>query len=138
MNAETRTRPATSRDRADQLRRAKRAQRERDAAAGLVLCQVKLRPQTAAKLRDTLALSGAEDALEAFLDDLVVDAREYSGLRDLLWNRTDTRVTAREAFDLYESNWRFLEPADLSVAERGLIDRLARRFGGGLLNVAEG
>jgi hypothetical protein len=126
------------RHRADQLRRAKRAQRTRDAAAGLVLCQVKLRPPTAAKLRDALSLPGAEEALAAFLDDLIIDAREFPGLRDLLWNRDSTRVTAREAFDLYERNWRFLEPATLSVIERALIDRLALRFGGGLLNVAEG
>ena len=125
-------------DRAEQLRRAKRAQRVRDAAAGLVLCQVKLRPQTARKLRDALALPGTEDALEAFLDDLIIDARAYPGLYDLLWNRLDTRVTAREAFDLYERNWRFLDQTRLLDPERALIDRLTSQFGGGLLNTAKG
>lgn len=122
-------------DRTEQLRRAKRAQRERDAASGLVLCQIKLPAATAQKLREALAVPGVDQALDAFLDDAVVDAAEFPNLRDLLWNRADTRVTARDAFALYERNWRFVEESRMSVEERALIQRLAERFGGGLLNV---
>jgi hypothetical protein len=120
--------------RAEQLRRAQRAQRERDAAAGLVPCQVKLRPETARKLRAALAVPGGETALAELLDEAIVDARDYPSLRALLWNRADSHIPARHAFALYERNWRLVDTANLTQAERALIERLTQRFGDGLLN----
>ncbi|MEO7404757.1 MAG: hypothetical protein ABIU95_13900 [Burkholderiales bacterium] len=127
--------PSSTPDRPEQLRRAKRAQRERDAASGLVLCQVKLPAATAQKLREALAVPGVDQALDAFLDDAVIDVGKHPNLRDLLWNRADTRMTARDAFALYERNWRFVEESRMSVEARALVQRLAERFGGGVLNV---
>jgi hypothetical protein len=59
---------------------------------------------------------------------------DYPQLRDLAWNRTDEYIPAKEAFQLYERNWRFVEPDRLDPKERELIDRLKARFGGGVIN----
>jgi hypothetical protein len=121
--------------RREQLRLAKRAQRERDREAGLVLCQLKLHPAVAEKLRGGVAIPGFEDALARFLDESLVDVAAYPNLRLLCWNRAERFVPAAEAFALYERNWRFVDEKALDATERELIGRLARTYGGGLLNV---
>jgi len=129
-------RPRVSRlPRAEQLRRAKREQRERDRKAGFVLCQFKLKRPVAERLRRALAIPGFDAALGGFLDEAIVDAREYPNLRLLCWNRADPWLAERDAFGLYEGNWRFVDAANLSGRERGLIDRLAAKYGNGVLNV---
>jgi hypothetical protein len=120
--------------RREQLRRAKQAQRERDRAAGLVLCQFKLRPATAEKLRAALA-AGLEGALARFLDEALVDSDAHPTLKLLCWNRADRFLPAAEAFALYERNWRFVDEATLGPHERALIERLTQTCGRGLLNV---
>ena len=59
---------------------------------------------------------------------------DYPGLKLLCWSRRPPYVTRREAFALYERNWRFVDLAGLSEHERALIDGLAREFGNGLIN----
>jgi len=128
-------RPRTSKlTRAEQLRQAKRAQRDRDRAAGVVQVQLKLPQPIAAKLAATTRIPGFAQALNAFLDELVVRLADYPALADLAWNRTDEYLPAREAFGLYERNWRFVEPGRLDERERALIERLAQRFGAGVIH----
>lgn len=98
-------------------------------------CQLTLPAATAARLRMSLRQPGFGEALEALLDDWVFDAARFPQLRLLCWNRASLLLTAREAFDLYEANWRFVEPAALEPAEAALVTALAQRFGGGILNV---
>jgi len=134
------TRPSASTTRPEDARRerlrgAKRAQRERDRQAGLVACQVKLPAPTARRLRGALSIPGFETTLARFLEDSVVDTEAYPSLRDLCWSRAGRYVTARDAFALYERNWRFVDHASLLPRERELIHRLAEQFGGGVLNV---
>ncbi len=114
---------------------AKRAQRNREAAAGLVPCQLTLPAATATRLRMALRQPGFGEALEALLDHWVIDAARFPQLRLLCWNRANLLLTAREALDLYEANWRFVKPAALEPAEASLVAALAQRFGGGVLNV---
>jgi hypothetical protein len=121
--------------RREQLRLAKRAQRERDREAGLVLCQIKLHPTVAEKLRAGVSIPGFEAGLATFLDEALVDVTEYPNLRLLCWNRNERFIPAHEAFALYERNWRFVDEKALDESERELIARLARTYGGGLLNV---
>lgn len=121
--------------RREQLRLAKRAQRDRDREAGLVLCQVKLSPATAEKLRGAMAIPGFEDTLARFLDESLVDIHAYPNLHLLCWNRTERFIPASDAFALYERNWRFVDESALQPAEHELIQRLARDYGGGMLNV---
>jgi hypothetical protein len=120
--------------RREQLRVSKRAQRTRERAAGWVLCQVRVRKATSERLRYALSLPGFEDALATFLAEQLIDTHEYPELRLLCWNRAERFIPAAEAFALYERNWRFVDPVALSPAERALIDRLAGRFGNGVLN----
>lgn len=59
---------------------------------------------------------------------------DYPQLRFLAWSRpTNACLDDAEAFALYESNWRFIEPAALTPAEATLIQRLTREQGKGLL-----
>lgn len=128
-------RPKSSRlDRAGQLRAAKRKQRERERAAGLVLVQLKLPRPVAGKLTAAARVGGFAQALDGFLDQLVVRTREFPALRDIAWNRAEEFIPAREAFGLYERNWRFVNPERLEPNEQALIRWLAERFGGGVIH----
>jgi len=61
---------------------------------------------------------------------------DYPQLALLAWSRRPGDViTAEEAFGLYESNWRFIDPGTLNDNERELIDGLTETCGHGLLNV---
>lgn len=121
--------------RAEQLRMAKRAQRARDKRAGLAVCQLKVRDPLAQKLHAAANLPGFDERLERFLDDAIVDVRRYPNLELLCWNRADRFLTDRDAFGLYERNWRFVDTKRMSREERDLIGRLAAKYGNGVLNV---
>jgi hypothetical protein len=121
--------------RAEQVRVAKRAQRDRDRKAGLALCQIKLRKEVAERLRQAVAIPGFDAELEQFLGDAVVEVRKYPNLKLIAWNRVDPFLTARDAFGLYERNWKFVETKNLTAAERDLIRRLTEKWGRGVMNV---
>jgi len=121
--------------RSEQLRLAKRAQRDRDRHAGLVLSQFKLRAPTAKRMRQAMAIPGFEAELGALLDEAIVEVRRYPNLRLLCWNRTEPFLTACDAFALYERNWRFVDTKNLGEDERKLIEKLTRKYGNGVLNV---
>jgi hypothetical protein len=128
-------RPRTSRlDRSSQLREAKRKQRERERAAGLVHVQLTLPRPVADKLLAASRTSGFAESLDPLLDQLVVRTQEFPALRDIAWNRTEEYLPAREAFGLYERNWRFVNPASLDERELALIRRLADRYGAGVIH----
>jgi hypothetical protein len=121
--------------RKEQVRVAKRAQRERDRAAGLALCQVKLPKALAEQLRQALAIPGFDAELKRFLDEALVDVGKYPNLQLLAWNRGDPYITERDAFGLYERNWKFVDTKNMTEQERRLIDRLTEKWGRGVLNV---
>jgi hypothetical protein len=121
-------------NRAEQLRGAKRAQRQRERRAGLVSVQLTLPQEVARKLAVARRSRDFPELLDAALDRIVVRTGEYPQLRDLAWNRTDELISAKEAFQLYERNWRFVEPERLEPRERELIERLKVQFGKGLIN----
>ncbi len=61
---------------------------------------------------------------------------DYPQLRLIAWNRAaDDYLEEREAFGLYEENWRFIDTEQLASSERALIERLTEEYGGGILNV---
>ena len=129
-------RPRTNpRPRHEQLRIAKRSQRQRDREAGLVLCQIKLPRHAAERLRYALATPGFDVQLEKFLDEAVIDTRTFPNLKLLCWNRAAPLLTERDAFALYERNWRFVDTANMPEAEHALIRRLTEKYGRGVLNV---
>jgi hypothetical protein len=123
-------RPRTSKlPRGEQLRRAKRAQRARQRLANLVEVQLTLPAAVAAKLATARRAPDFVDELTSALDRLVVHLPDYAQLRDLAWNRVDEFIPAREAFQLYERNWRLLDQHTLDDRERALIARLKTDFG---------
>ena len=121
--------------RAEQLRLAKRAQRARDRGVGLETVALKLPRNYAGPLRLIAKLPGFQNELKDFLGERVVRVDDYPMLRDLLWTgRRRELLPAREAFNVYERNWRFVNPAELTTDERALIERLRRRYGDGLVH----
>lgn len=121
--------------RIEQIRIAKRAQRQRDRDAGLVLCQVKLRKEVAERLRHAAAIPGFDTELEKFLGDAVIEVRKFPNLQLLSWNRVDRFLTDRDAFGLYERNWKFVDTKNMTDGERELIRRLTEKWGRGVMNV---
>ena len=77
---------------------------------------------------------GFNSALTRMLEAETVDVARYPQLKLLCWNRRSQFLTAEEAWSLYERNWRFVEPGQLDPTERGLINTLSKRFGGGMLH----
>jgi hypothetical protein len=120
--------------RADQLRRAKRAQRARERRAGLVAMQLKLPRDLAEKLAAAARTRQFREDLERSLDEMVVRIGDYPNLSLIAWNRGDAFLPASEAFALYERNWRHVDQSRLDEHERALLERLTRRFGEGVIN----
>ena len=120
--------------RTEQLRRAKRAQREREGRAGQVEARFKLPQALARRLMFAARQAEFSVALARMLDAETVELARYPQLKLLCWNRRGEFISARDAWSIYERNWRFVEPAQLQAAERELIDTLSARYGGGVLH----
>src|SRR5438874_984528 len=106
-----RGRPRTTTvSRAEQLRRSQRKRRQRDSAAGRVTVQLKLPCATAEKLKAAARHDDFVQLLEDCLDDAVVRIAKYPVLSEIAWNRSEPLISARDAFGLYERNWRFVDP----------------------------
>jgi hypothetical protein len=129
-------RPRTSpHSRREQLRLAKRAQRRRERAAGLTAVHLRLGAADAERLRAAMVRPGFARRLRGLLEEALIDVASYENLKALCWNRRDRYLGDEEAFRLYERNWRFVDRRRLKPAERALIERLATRYGNGVLNV---
>ena len=120
--------------RARQLQEAKRRQRAKQRVAGMVHVQLTVPRSTADRIAVARRSGELDRVLKEALDRNVICVSEYPQLMELMWNRSDALISAREAFQLYERNWRFVRDADLQPQERELIDRLAKDFGGGVIN----
>jgi hypothetical protein len=120
--------------RREQLRRAKQAQRTRRRLANVVDVQLTLPADVAAKLAAAKRASGFVEFLDDVLGRAVVRLADYPQLRDLAWNRADEFIPANEAFQIYERNWRSLEPDLFDDRERALIARLKKEFGNDEIN----
>src|SRR5258708_26907288 len=132
----SRGRPRTSTlTRAEQIREAKKAQRRRQREAGIAVVELRLPLTQANRLRAAAATPVFERALDDMLQDVVLDIDMWPKLRELAWNRAVRWIPAEDALSLYERNWRFVNPCELTSAEADLIDRLKRRYGAGVLNV---
>ncbi len=66
----------------------------------------------------------------------MITVADYPQLQLIAWSRQPGAVLEeREALALYEANWRFIEPDQLTEQERILIDFLRNTYGNGVLNV---
>jgi hypothetical protein len=126
-------RPPTSKlSRPEQLRRAKRAQREREARGGQAEARLRLPRDLAKRLMFASRQPGFIDALTRMLESETVEVNRYPQLKLLCWNRRGSFLSAEDAWSLYERNWRFIEPDRIEDMEERLIETLSARFGGGL------
>ena len=66
--------------------------------------------------------------------DVRVDVESYPNLKLLCWNLAHARIARRDAFAIYERNWRWIDPARTPAHERAFIESLAEEFGSGLIN----
>lgn len=127
-------RPRTSNlTRREQLRLAKQTQREREARAGQTEARIKLPRTLADRLMFASRQTGFLDTLKQLLDSETVEVNRYPQLKLLCWNRRNNFLTAEDAWNLYERNWRFVETDRLEPMEQRLIEKLSARFGGGTL-----
>jgi hypothetical protein len=69
------------------------------------------------------------------MDTPTVEIARFPALRLLAWQLHLERLPEPDAFALYEREWRHLDPERLDPHERALIERLARTYGRGVLNV---
>ena len=128
-------RPRTSAlTRAEQLRLAKRAQRQREGQAGQTEARIKLPKLLAQRLLFASRQPGFVALLTKALDSETIEVARYPQLKLLCWNRRKQFLTAQDAWSLYERNWRFVEPNQLEPPERQLIETLSSRFGGGIMH----
>lgn len=68
--------------------------------------------------------------------DVWIEVTSYPNLELLLlyWNLAAARITRRDAFAIYERNWRWIDAASTPAHERAFIESLAAEFGGGVIN----
>ena len=121
-------------DRKHQLREAKRRQRKREADAGLGVYQLRLPTPLLQRLKMGMRRPDFVEALAGFLESEVLYVPEHPGLKSICWNLRDQYLTRREAFALYERNWRYLEGTELDKEEAHLIDELRKEYGRGVIN----
>ena len=65
----------------------------------------------------------------------LVEIARYPNLRLLAWQTRRTHLPEDEVFSLYEREWRHVDVAHLGKDECAFIERLAARYGKGILNV---
>jgi transcriptional regulator with XRE-family HTH domain len=82
---------------------------------------LELRVVTAERLSTT-----SEDAVR--IDD-------YQQLKRIAWHRQGEMLTKREAFALYERNWRHIDQSTLDLSERNFIADLVKTYGKGVMLV---
>ncbi len=65
----------------------------------------------------------------------MIKINNYPQLKLIAWNYHLKYINEKDALDLYERNWRFVDEKTLTVTEKNLIDQLAHDYGNGVLLV---
>ncbi len=70
------------------------------------------------------------------LDEEQIVIQHYPQLKELVWQlRDDAMVFPRDALNIYERNWRFLDLSTMTQQEKYLIEQLKNQVGNGFLLV---
>jgi len=56
---------------------------------------------------------------------------DFNELNMLLWDRHNTFIDPKTAFELYEKRWGYVDQSKLTVKEKTLITDLVNTFGNG-------
>jgi hypothetical protein len=123
------------RNRGEQLRNAKRRQREKERSEGLFLHQLRLPAHLIKKLQAGMKERGFVDRFHEFLNHEMIEVSDFANLNMLCWNRHNRYLSRKDAFDIYERNWRHVEESRMAAAERHLLHELTVEYGKGVLNV---
>jgi hypothetical protein len=115
--------------------RSRREQRTRDRTAEAVVVPLKLAARDAERVRAAMSRPDFLSRLRGLVDDVLVEIAAYENLAALCRNRRNRYLGAEEAFRLYERNWHRVDQHRMKLAERALIERLAARYGNGVLDV---
>ena len=70
------------------------------------------------------------DPIPQTLSERRIDAAAYPVLAALLWDRQLQRLSADEAYAIYEQRWQYVDPRRLGASEKRLIKALIREHGG--------
>ena len=62
-----------------------------------------------------------------------INIDDYPQLSTICWNRKNRTAEEAETLQLYESGWRFIEKDNPTFLELNLINRLAEKYGNGVL-----
>lgn len=88
---------------------------------------------------ELLDVNNTKPSTEALLKSKIpkkIIVSNYPELKRLAWQiRKDEVLSPQDALEIYERNFRYLEPSKLSKKEANLINRLSQAFGKGTLNV---
>ena len=69
-------------------------------------------------------------------DDEQIAIQRYPQLKELVWQlRDDAVISPRDALNIYERNWRFMDLKSLTREEEALIKQLKETIGKGYLLV---
>lgn len=117
--------------RRSQLRRAKRAQRERLRQAGLAPSQAIVPQRLGIMLRECAKHQPLLARLQSWLELEIVEVAAWPQLTLLCWGRHEAWITGADALAIYERNWRFVDPDQLTPAEAALVAGLTERHGRG-------
>jgi len=117
-----------------QLRSAKRRQRLKERDAGLDLYQIRLPVPICNRLRTGMQDPEFVQRLQDYIAHEIIEAAVFPNLALLIWNRDVEYLTRKDAFQLYERNWRHIDEKNIPAHERALIDQLNQEFGRGVIN----
>ncbi|WP_348731930.1 hypothetical protein [Rheinheimera texasensis] len=62
----------------------------------------------------------------------VIARDNYPELNKILWDIKADKIQPKDAFEIYERRWGYVEQQNLTQPERKLIAKLARLFGNGI------
>lgn len=70
------------------------------------------------------------------IDEEQIPIQRYPQLKELAWQlRDDAVLSPRDALNMYERNWRFLDLSSMTSEEKALIEQLKNDVGNGCLLV---
>ena len=120
--------------RKQQLRSAKRRQRQKERDAGLALYQIRMPKHLCHRLKAGMQNPVFVQKIQDYIVHEIIEVAAFPNLALLIWNQDVEYLTRKDAFQLYERNWRHIDEAHLPAHERALIDELALEFGHGVIS----
>lgn len=62
----------------------------------------------------------------------IINRRNFPELDNILWDVHNDTIDAKNAFEIYERRWQYVDAERLTEEERELIRVLTQKFGNGL------